>query len=138
MNTAVTGLFLAYNAWKDFRKKEISLISVFLFGGFRIVKLLCGSRESSMAWILGAFFFFFGLSLISGQGLGLGDVWVILVMSMSMSAPRLVFSVAAGFLAAGISGLLYEKSAGTSGKEMELPFVPFLLGGYVLAVFAEV
>ena len=123
-------LFLAFNAWSDWKERKILLTSVgvmlvlrilFLWNDFRVVSGIAGS--------MGIPFFFLVISLLTKGALGMGDVWIILVLGMYLEVWKLLLVLMSGlFLAAMYSG--WCLLLGKKKRKSEIPFVPFLLFGY--------
>ena len=138
MKEFITGVFLAYNSWTDIRKREVSLASVLLLGGWRLAEVLridgAGERLISAGGLLA---FFLAVSITTSGKLGMGDVWVIGVLSLSMRGEALTFSLVAAFLTAGLRGFLLL-AAGRKSGQTQMPFIPCLFAGYLLSLICDV
>ena len=116
--------FLGINTWTDIRKKEICfpVFCLFLVGGilWRITE--------------GIGIFAAIISALTGGEIGAGDGLLIIAMGSVMTAGELIGILFAALLLCGIySGiqLLVLKKQ----RDIEIPFVPFLLAGYLGGVF---
>ena len=114
-------VLLVINTWTDIRKKEICLpvLFIFLAGG-----ILWRIRQGLLILI----------ALISGGMVGFGDGLLILTMGSVLEAGELAGILCGALLLCGIySGIEYlmlKKS-----RSEEIPFVPFLLIGYLGGIF---
>lgn len=78
--------------------------------------------------------FCLAVSWITRQSLGYGDSILITVCGVSIGIQKCVAVAVTAFLGAGIWGillLLFRKA----DREREIPFVPFLLGGFLLCTW---
>ena len=123
-------LFLAFNAWSDWKERKILLTSVgvmlvlrilFLWNDFRAVSGIAGS--------MGITFFFLVISFLTKGALGMGDVLIMLALGMYLEVWKfLLVLMNALVLAAMYSG--WCLFLGKKKRKSEIPFVPFLLFGY--------
>ena len=134
---AVVLLLLSLNSYTDIKSREISLLSVlagsltgivlaFTSGGFTPV-WLAGLGTGTAACICG---------LVCGGGIGVGDGLVLLAMGTLLSW-RLVLG---SFLTALLFSAVYAGILLTFRKAKRkdsFPFIPFLLAGYVIALFLK-
>ena len=91
--------FLGINSWKDIRTREVSLLSIVVFGIVGMIRAcFLGTVSVDLVWnvCMGAAVIM--LSIISKGAVGMGD------------------------------GLLFLSG---KGKKTEMPFVPFLMLGYI-------
>ena len=122
-------VLLVINTWTDIRKKEICLpvLFIFLAGG-----ILWRIRQG-LPWP-GIGVFIILIALISGGMVGFGDGLLILTMGSVLGAGELAGILCGALLLCGIySGIEYlmlKKS-----RSEEIPFVPFLLIGYLGGIF---
>lgn len=131
MQDVMVLLFLTVNAWWDWREKKILLWSVAAALAVNGILILGGGGEwhlfpASLAMTA----FFGGVSFLTHGALGMGDVLVMFVMGIFLEFREFLMTVMSGlFLAAFYSGgcLVFRKKK----RESEIPFVPFLLFGYV-------
>ena len=122
-------VLLVINTWTDIRKKEICLpvLFIFLAGG-----ILWRIRQGLISMGIGVFIIL--IALISGGMVGFGDGLLILTMGSVLGAGELAGILCGALLLCGIySGIEYlmlKKS-----RSEEIPFVPFLLIGYLGGIF---
>ena len=122
-------VLLVINTWTDIRKKEICLpvLFIFLAGG-----ILWRIRQGLLSMGIGVFIIL--IALISGGMVGFGDGLLILTMGSVLGAGELAGILCGALLLCGIySGIEYlmlKKS-----RSEEIPFVPFLLIGYLGGIF---
>ncbi|MBS6397749.1 MAG: prepilin peptidase [Clostridiales bacterium] len=102
---------------EDIKERQLYMPAILELG---MTGLLFGGGTGG--WILGILML--GVGYISGERIGYGDGWLILALGMWITSGRLVWMLLIGLTLT----LLYSFC---SGKK-ELPFVPFLLAGYVL------
>ena len=86
------------------------------------VKLLC-ALIPGMALLI--------LCRITGEAIGMGDVYVMLILGIMLGFSNTVVLLFVSMLITAVFGLCYMVVTGKSRKET-LPYIPFLLGGYVL------
>lgn len=126
----VLGL-LGTNAWLDIKKREISLAGTAIFA---VIGILLTVKEGSMDWrylaVAGVGLLFLGISGLTGGRLGMGDGFMILALGTMLSMEKLLTVLMLGMMAcacyAGILLLAFRKNRNT-----RIPFVPFLLAGYI-------
>lgn len=131
MKELCTLAFLGVNAWLDIRKKEISLLSVVIFAAAGAVRYIESGRSMmEVIMPLGIGLVFFTLSLLTSGSVGLGDAWILLALGLILETGEFLGTLCIGMLLAGgwalILLVIRKKSRNT-----EIPFVPFLLVGYV-------
>lgn len=127
--------FLGINTWTDIRKKEICfpVFCLFLAGGI-LWRITEGSLWPDGLISMGIGIFAAIISALTGGEIGAGDGLLIIAMGSVMTAGELIGILFAAFLLCGIySGiqLLVLKKQ----RDIEIPFVPFLLAGYLGGVF---
>lgn len=124
-------VFLGINAWTDIRKREISLISVLAAGIAGIVWSWQDGRSLLQIGVpIVITLVFLMLSLATGGDFGMGDVWMILAFGMLAEAEEFIMDVCMGMLFAGVWSVILIVGMQKS-KSTEIPFVPFLMAGYV-------
>ena len=97
--------FLGINSWKDIRTREVSLLSIGVFGIVGMVRVcFLGNVSMDLVWNVCMGAAVIGLSIMSAFLLGLFCCcfWGIVVLFLS-----------------------------GKGKKTEMPFVPFLMLGYI-------
>lgn len=122
---------LGWNAVRDVKCREISLFSVVVFG---IVGIIWGVADHSLGILhlisfgIGLLFLFF--SILTAGKIGMGDAWILLTAGTLMPAEEYLVMLMLGLLLASAwSGylLIFRKK----GRNTEIPFLPFLLLGYL-------
>ena len=123
--------FLGINSWKDLRTREVSLLTTGLFGVVGMVRA-CFLGNLSLEWIgtagLGAAVI--ALSILSKGAVGMGDGLLLLALGTVLSFRELLTSFLMGLLCCSFWGILLLLLPGRK-KKMEIPFVPFLMVGYI-------
>lgn len=123
--------FLGINSWIDIRKKQISLFIVIIFTVCGITWTVC-SKGSVPEFLLcaGTGLGFVGFSILTEGAVGMGDGWLILALGTVMRPPGFFSMIFIASICsavwAGIMFMIFRSSGHT-----EIPFVPFLLVGYV-------
>lgn len=131
MKELCTLIFLVVNAWLDMRKKEISLLTVVIFAAAGAVWYIESGRSLMEVLVpLGTGLVFFTLSLLTSGSVGLGDVWILLVLGLILETGEFLETLCIGMLLAGGWALILMVVRKKS-RHTEIPFVPFLLAGYV-------
>lgn len=125
-------VFLGFNAWEDWRKRKISLTSIVLASFIGALFYAGGSMEWTyrqiLAFLPGAFLLLW--SYLTRGKVGIGDGLIVLEMGLYMPLDEITAVFSAALMGAAVySGILYMK--GHRNKDLCIPFVPFLLGGYV-------
>lgn len=126
----VLGL-LGGNAWLDIKKREISLAGT---GIFTLVGILLALKQGNLDWrylaAAGIGLIFLGISGLTGGKIGMGDGFLILALGTVLSLEELLTVLMIGMAVCACYGgvllLGFRKSRNTC-----IPFVPFLLVGYV-------
>ena len=73
------------------------------------------------------------ISFISREAIGRGDVYVVSLLGFMTGIDRILAILLISMLSCGIFGLAYMVMKGKSRKDT-LPYVPFLLGAYILTM----
>ena len=123
--------FLGINSWIDFRKKQISLLSVGVFLAVGIVyECVVLDKNPAVFWGLLPGAVLLGVSRLSREALGMGEALLRLVLGIYLGLEAaLDVLLLALFLAAVWAGILIF--AKKKSRNYAFPFVPFLLIGYV-------
>ena len=123
MKEIITLIFLLLNSWKDWKQKEILPVSVLLYGMLGIGY----SLDLGIPVVISLLFLV--LSIWTKEKIGLGDGLFLLALGCMNDTETYIRTLWMGLLlAAGYSILLlfHKKS-----RKTEIPFVPFMLLGYV-------
>ena len=121
LKTAGVILFLGWNSWKDIRKKEISLIITGIFAFLGIMTAFYNRNVTAG---------FVGISAVSGNQIGAGDGLLLIALGTVLEMEEYLRTICLALIGCGLwavilLGILRKK------KTTELPFVPFVLLGYV-------
>lgn len=126
-------LLLAVNSLWDIRKKTIcsGCAACFALGG-----VICMIADGQAGWMRGFFgllpgIFLVGISLISRGSVGFGDGLILMVMGLYLGFSPTMTVLFWGILLGAVfgMGLLVFRRA---DKKTAFPFVPFLLGGFMI------
>ena len=113
----MTVLFLAVMGWKDWKKKEISLL---LTGTYGIIGLAFSIYAERLL----------AVSVLTGGEIGMGDGWIFLALGTMLHTEMYVRMACIGMLIAAVyAGVLLAICK--KGRKTEIPLVPFLLFGYL-------
>ena len=124
-------VFLATNSWLDIKKKEISLITVGIFG---ITGILLSLSQRGFSWdylipaAIGTAIV--GLGILTKGAVGIGDGLILLTLGTIMEPEKFLAVFFMGLLGCSAVSLIMLLVAQNAGKS-ELPFIPFVLLGYV-------
>ena len=123
--------FLGINNWKDIRKKEISVPAIGLFAIWGIARAFL-NENICLEWLgaLSLGILLIALSIISKGEIGMGDGMVLSALGTVLTFSQLLSVLMLGLLCCGISGF-FLLAMGKISKKTEIPFVPFLLLGYI-------
>lgn len=124
-------VFLGWNSWIDIRKKEVSLTAIGLFGAVGMVLLLYEngiSGQICLPFLTGGVFL--GISRLTGGAVGAGDGLLLAALGTVLTWQELLRMLLLGMLGCGVCALVLLPVL-RKGRKAEIPFVPFLLLGYV-------
>ena len=131
-NLIIAGLLL-YGSIGDIRSRKIRLYPV-LYAGIALV--VCAAADGSAfdealkGMVAGGIMLL--ISRITGGKIGEGDACILCVTGIGAGLIKNLEMLCMGFLlAAVVSGVLFI--TGRAGRNTKLPFVPFLLAGYLIA-----
>lgn len=126
-----TGMFLLAASWTDWRRREISLPLTFLFMAAGIAHSIAGNRPAADYLApAGIGILFLCLGILTEGALGMGDGLVLLALGTAMDTGAYLGALLRGILlAAAWSGTLL--AVFRKDRKTEIPFVPFLLTGYL-------
>ena len=129
-------VLLGINTWTDIRKKESVYRCFYFLAGGILWRIRQGLLWPAGIISMGIGVFIILIALISGGMVGFGDGLLILTMGSVLGAGELAGILCGALLLCGIySGIEYlmlKKS-----RSEEIPFVPFLLIGYLGGIFCE-
>lgn len=123
--------FLGMNSWIDIRKRQISLLITAVFAGCGIIWTIY-TRSVALDFLLcaGTGLVFVGISILTDGSMGMGDGWIIMALGTMMRPAEFFTMLFVGMLCsavfAGIMLMVFRRKG-----HMEIPFVPFLLAGYL-------
>ena len=132
----VYGLYLIFLSVQDYRSKRIPL--VLLISGIIFVPLFMLTEDKAdiyrhvLGIIPGVAFVF--LSLASRGQVGMADAVILVIMGACVSIGQIVGVIAVSLLAIAIFSMLMLLMRKLNRKST-LPFVPFLLLGYLMIIF---
>ncbi len=120
-------------AWMDYRKKELPLVFILSIVAagfvFQVIVQRLGIWDILLGGLIGALFL--GIGKITKQSFGYGDGLMLIATGIFLGFERNVFLIMLGLFVAAVFSiglLIFRKK----GKKDEIPFMPFLFGGYVL------
>lgn len=125
--------FLFIAAWMDCKKKELPVLFLLTGIAVGIIFQLILWELSFGNILLGALIgvLFLGVGKITNQGVGYGDGWMLVATGTFLGFQKNVLLVLFSFILAAffsIGIIIFRKKK----KKDEIPFMPFLFGGYVL------
>lgn len=128
-------VFLGWNAWKDWKKREISLLSVVIFGA---AGLIWGLADHSLGiqnlFLEGIGVLFLLLSIFTKGKIGMGDAWILLTAGILTGLRDYLRMLVLGLLLTSLwAG--YLLAVKKEKRDTEIPFLPFLFLGYIGGVF---
>ena len=122
--------------WRDYREKQIPLTLLLAMSvAVALLAVFC-PKESLGSQIGGAVLgiLFFFVSSLTKQAIGYGDSWLILILGVHLGlALALQLLLLASFVAGVSSLFLLIKSRWN--KRISIPFVPFMVLGYLGVMF---
>ena len=137
----MTVLFLAVMGWKDWKKKEISLLLTGTYGIIGLAFSIYAERPLE-DWLLpfggglvrlafiGVSLMILAVSVLTGGEIGMGDGWIFLALGTMLHTEMYVRMACIGMLIAAVyAGVLLVICK--KGRKTEIPLVPFLLFGYL-------
>lgn len=122
--------YLGLGSVADIRRRKISLVFTALFGiiGMAIMLYKRELAKGAPSFLIGLLLL--GLCLISGEALGRGDALTVLALGTVLTWQELLKTLSYALMLCSITALVllvcFKKS-----RKTELPFLPFLLLGYV-------
>ena len=123
----MTVLFLAVMGWKDWKKKEISLLLTGTYGIIGLAFSIYAERPLE-DWLLpfGVSLMILAVSVLTGGEIGMGDGWIFLALGTMLHTEMYVRMACIGMLIAAVyAGVLLVICK--KERKTEIPLVPFLL-----------
>lgn len=125
-------IFLGIAAIWDMRMRCVP-IGYLLVGTVAVIVMQIGMEN--VEWYLCGFGAMCGgifllISRCSKEGIGYGDSWMILNLGIFLGVWRLTVVLLTAFLGAAVAAV-YGVASGKCGRKSRIPFLPFLLVGYV-------
>ena len=123
--------FLGVNSWKDIRTREVSLLTVGIFGIVGSVRA-CFLGTIGINWLAAAGIggSVIVLGIVSNGAVGIGDGLLLLALGTVLSFGELLTTFLLGLLCCSFWGIILLVLP-MNGKKKEIPLVPFLLLGYI-------
>lgn len=123
--------FLGFNTWTDVRRKEISLAAAAFFAAAALGwTVYTGGISLDFFIPAGISCLFLGISMLTKGALGMGDGWLMMALATAMETEEFLTMLLAGMAGSAVwAGVLLAVLH--KGKDTEIPFVPFLLLGYI-------
>ena len=123
--------FLGFNTWTDIRRKEVSLAAAAVFAAAALGWSIYIGRISPEFFIpAGIGSLFLAVSVMTKGALGMGDGWLMMALGTVLETGEflamLLIGMGCSAVWAGILLVIRRK-----GMNTEIPFVPFLLLGYI-------
>lgn len=129
----LTGAALGICSYTDLRYRKVDVRAAAIYLVLAVLGHVFGQTASLVDLAVGVLpgAVCFVISWVSRQGLGYGDSLLITVMGVSLGVWNGIWSACTAFFWAGIwaFGIYIVRRA---GRDRELPFVPFLLLGFVI------
>ena len=128
------GLVCLYGitAFDDIRTKQVRLIEIIIFGiiGLVINWIWHPNSIASLLGGIGIGIFSIALSVATKEKIGLGDAYIILVTGIYIGFMNTAILLWMSSIFATIYGIIAIRKY--DNKDIEIPFVPFLLLGYLV------
>lgn len=123
--------FLGINSWKDIRKREVSLLTI---GIFAVMGMIHAFWNGTICWewlgAVGLGTMLLALSVVSKGAVAMGDGLVLAALGTVLTFGELLGAFMLGLLCCSVWGIILLMLPRT-GRKTEIPFVPFLLLGYI-------
>lgn len=135
METFGLAMFYGLTVIDDVRTKSIRVLEVIVFA---VIGLLIDVTLKPYSWMsvaggVGVGAFVYILSLLTNEKIGKGDAMIVMVSGLYLGFMNTVIVLwLASILAAFFGGVMVKRHG--HRMDLEIPFVPFLLGAY-LTVF---
>lgn len=129
----MTAILLCIEGICDLKKREINLVIPAIFGVIGIL-MFCLSKDKNWIMFLGGAaegLFVLVVSVITREGIGLGDALLLICTGILLGAENnLIMFLWACVFCSIISGILILCKK--AGRKTRIPFVPFLIPGYLV------
>lgn len=133
MEQFLMGSLLGINTILDIRKREISLVSIIIYGIVGIVMLFI-EKSTSLSSTVGGLLIGIGIMILNKltkDGIGIGDGYIVMITGIYLGFQRnAALILYAMLLAAGYSVFLLTIKK--VDKKEKIPFVPFLFLSYLI------
>lgn len=127
--------FLGLCAYSDFKSKEIPWFTMVLFSISTVLLTLENGVNLGLivgGGIIGVLFFV--ISKVTKEAIGYGDSWVITLLGIYLGGVKLLWLLFIASLGASAFSLFYLWKHNWK-KSSSIPFVPFLVVGYLGVLF---
>ena len=127
---------LCFLAYQDYRKREVSLAVIIIWGVFGVIFRLTNGETQWLSVLAGAGIggVFLLLSIVTKGKVGAGDAWILAVSGVYLEFwENLNMCILALYLA-GVGALLWYWMKRCKRTDT-MPFVPFLLAGYLILLW---
>ncbi|MBO5550730.1 MAG: prepilin peptidase [Lachnospiraceae bacterium] len=126
-------LFLIMGTASDIKKRSIPAAMFLVFGMLGALDFMISGRTAPVNELLGIILgvVFIGISLISDNKLGMGDALAILVTGIFLGGAEASCTVLYAMLITAVFSIIILAS-GRGSRTTAMPFMPFLLAGYML------
>lgn len=129
---------LLYLGVEDIRRRELASLQILTMGAFGLaLSFLCGAWKGPgmlLSYLPGIVFLL--IAYVGRECIGYGDGLVILCLGAYLSLGQILELCMAALTLAGLVALGLMLVA-HKGRKTTLPFVPFLLAGYVILMVRE-
>lgn len=126
----VTGIMLIFCMLEDLADRRIRSSSLLLYGALAAAGKLSDIAAGTIPGIVCLV-----LSWMSNQALGYGDSLFILICGISLGSVQTSMLVMTAFLLSGIWSAVHLMT-GTTERNKEIPFFPFLFAGWMISLIS--
>lgn len=123
--------FLGINSWIDIRKKQVSLLLIIIFAVCGTVWTIYSRRNvPEVLMCVGTGFLFVLISILTEGAVGMGDGWLLMALGTVLYPEEFFSTLFTGMICSAVwSGIMMMGFCRKGSTE--IPFVPFLLAGYL-------